>query len=148
DVESLQRSVIGATRERMLREMSEFLEAITAATPLMLVLEDLHWGDYSTLDLVSYLARQRNPARLLIIATYRPVDVALSEHPLRDVKLDLQAHRLCDEIALEYLEPEAVTNYLNVRFAKHKLPREFASLIHQRTDGNPFFLVNAVDFLQ
>jgi DNA-binding winged helix-turn-helix (wHTH) protein/tetratricopeptide (TPR) repeat protein len=148
DVESLQRSVIGATRERMLREMSEFLEALTAATPLMLVLEDLHWGDYSTLDLVSYLARQRNPARLLIIATYRPVDVALSEHPLRDVKLDLQAHRLCDEIALEYLGPEAVDNYLNVRFARHKLPREFASLIHQRTDGNPFFLVNAVDFLQ
>lgn len=148
DVENLQRSVIGATRERMLREMSEFLEALTATTPFMLVLEDLHWSDYSTLDLVSYLARQRNPARLLIIATYRPVDVALSEHPLRDVKLDLQAHRLCDEIALEYLEPEAVTNYLNVRFPQHRLPREFSSLLHERTDGNPFFLVNAVDFLE
>jgi Cdc6-like AAA superfamily ATPase len=46
DWESLQRAVIGATRERMLREMAEALESLTAETPLVFVLEDLHWGDY------------------------------------------------------------------------------------------------------
>src|SRR5262249_31796493 len=51
----LQAQAQGATRERMLREMAEALEAFTADEPLILVLEDLHWSDFSTLDLVSYL---------------------------------------------------------------------------------------------
>jgi len=59
DYELLNREVAGATRERMLREMGEALEALTADLPLVLILEDLHWSDYSTLDLISYLANQR-----------------------------------------------------------------------------------------
>ena len=59
DRESLSRELSGATRERMLREMSQALEALAADLPLVLILEDLHWSDYSTLDLISYLARQR-----------------------------------------------------------------------------------------
>ena len=148
DREALQREVFGATRERMMREMAEALEALTAETPLTLVLEDLHWSDYSTLDLVSYLARRRKPAQLLIIATYRPVEVALSEHPLKGVKQDLQAHRLCDELPLEYLSQEAVDEYLALLFPRRDFPAEFAALLHERTEGNPFFLVNAVDYLQ
>src|SRR5262249_23061928 len=60
DRELLAREVLGATRERMLREMGEALEAMTVDRPLVLILEDLHWSDYSTLDLISYLARQRH----------------------------------------------------------------------------------------
>jgi DNA-binding winged helix-turn-helix (wHTH) protein/tetratricopeptide (TPR) repeat protein len=146
--ESLQREVIGATRERMLREMAEALEALTAETPLALVLEDLHWSDFSTLDLVSYLARRRKPARLLIIATYRPVEVAVSEHPLKGVKQDLQAHRLCEELPLEYLSEKAVGEYLAARYPRREFPAAFAAMLHARTEGNPFFLVNAVDYLQ
>ena len=63
DRESFGREVFGATRERMLREMGEALDALTAEAPLVLVLEDLHWSDYSTLDLISYLARQRAKRR-------------------------------------------------------------------------------------
>ncbi|HSE37744.1 MAG TPA: AAA family ATPase [Blastocatellia bacterium] len=146
--ESLQRAVIGATPERMLREMAEALETLTAKTPLVFVLEDLHWGDYSTLDLVSYLARRRTPAQLLLIVTYRPVDVAVRDHPLKSVKQELQAHRQCEELPLEYLRPEAVNDYLAGRYPQHDLPVTLAALLHQRTDGNPFFLVNAVDYLQ
>ena len=65
------------------------------------MLEDLHWSDYSTLDLVAYLARRRDPARLMVIGTYRPVDVILSEHPLKGVKRELQAHGLCQELPLD-----------------------------------------------
>jgi DNA-binding winged helix-turn-helix (wHTH) protein/tetratricopeptide (TPR) repeat protein len=148
DWEGLQRAVIGATPERMLRELTEALETLTAKTPLVFVLEDLHWGDYSTLDLVSYLARRRTPAQLLLIVTYRPVDVAVRDHPLRGVKQELQAHRQCEELPLEYLRPEAVSDYLAVRYPQHRLPATLAELLHQRTDGNPFFLVNAVDYLQ
>ena len=67
----------------MLRELAGAIEAITVEVPLMIVLEDLHWSDYSTLDLISYLARRRDRARLIVVGTYRPVDVILGEHPLR-----------------------------------------------------------------
>jgi predicted ATPase len=58
DREALQRELLGATRERMLREMAELLEDLTAQTLLLLVLEDLHWSDTATLDLLAYLARR------------------------------------------------------------------------------------------
>ena len=64
----------GATRERMLREMAELLEAVTAERPMILVLEDLHWSDHSTLELIAYVAQRRAPARLLLIGTYRPAE--------------------------------------------------------------------------
>ncbi len=84
----------------MLREMADALEALTTEAPLVLVLEDIHWSDVATLDLVSLLAQRRAPARLLLLVTYRPVDVAVSGHPLRTVKQELAAHRACEELAL------------------------------------------------
>jgi DNA-binding winged helix-turn-helix (wHTH) protein/predicted ATPase len=147
DREALQQQALGATRERMLREMADALEALTAERPLVLVLEDLHWSDYSTLDLVSYLARRRDPARLMAIGTYRPVEVVLGEHPLRSVKRELQAHRLCSELPVEYLAEETVAQFLDLRFPRNRFPARLARLIHQRTEGNPLFMVNVVDFL-
>jgi predicted ATPase len=90
--------------------MADALESLTSDTPLVLVLEDLHWSDYSTLDLVSYIARRPAAAQLMILATYRPVDVAISDHPLKSVKQELQSHRQCEEIPLEYLQPETVNS--------------------------------------
>ena len=137
----------GATRERMLREMADAIEILAAQSPLLMVLEDLHWSDYSTLDLVSYLARRQDPARLLVIGTYRPVDVILNEHPLKHVKRELQAHGLCNELSLEYLSEEAVREYLNVRFPGNHFPSRLRRAIYRRTEGNPLFMVNLVEYL-
>src|SRR6185436_3540943 len=90
--EMLRQRAGGVTRERMLRELADGIEAIAAESPLMIVLEDLHWSDFSTLDAISYIARRRDPARLIVLGTYRPVDVILGEHPLKAVKRELQAH--------------------------------------------------------
>jgi DNA-binding winged helix-turn-helix (wHTH) protein/predicted ATPase len=147
DRETLERQVGGATRERMLREIADAVEVLTATDPLILVLEDLHWSDRSTLDLVAFLARRRDPARLLIIGTYRPVEVILGDHPLKGVKRELQAHGLCHELPLEYLTEEAVIQYLASKFPRFQLSRRLARSIHRRTDGNPLFMVNLVDYL-
>ena len=95
DRDTLQQELLGATRERMLREMAEAVEALTAEAPLVVVLEDLHWSDAATVDLISLLARRPQPARLLLIGTYRPVDLIVRQHPLKDVKLELQAAGRC-----------------------------------------------------
>jgi len=147
DRESLSRDVFGATRERMLREMGGTLDVLTADLPLVLILEDLHWSDYSTLDLISYLASQRQAARLMLIGTYRPVELIVSGHPLKAVKRELLAKQQCEELPLEYLNTEAVGQYLSVKFPANRFPGKLAELIHERTEGNPLFMVNAVDFL-
>lgn len=147
DREALGREVSGATRERMLREIGETLEALTASAPLLLILEDLHWSDYSTLDLISYLASQRQSARLMLIGTYRTVELVLSGHPLRAVQRELRAKQQCQELRLEYLSENQVIEYLSVRFSGNQFPIELARLIHERTEGNPLFMVNVVDYL-
>ena len=135
------------SRERMLREMAEAIEALAADSPLILALEDLHWSDYSTLDLIGYLARRRDPARLMMIGTYRPVEVILGDHPLKSAKRELQAHGLCHEIPLEYLSEGDVAAYLEVKLRGHRLEKRLARLIHKRTEGNPLFMVNLVEYL-
>ncbi|MGH9632631.1 MAG: AAA family ATPase, partial [Bryobacteraceae bacterium] len=144
--ESLQRQVLGASRERMLREMAEALEAFTADSPLVLVLEDLHWSDPSTVDLISCLARRRHPAKLMIVGTFRPVEIILSGHALKSMKQDLQTHSCCEEISLDFLDHAAVSEYVNSRAEGLSMPSDFARLVYQKTDGNPLFMVNVVDY--
>ena len=147
DRSALQRELLGATQERMLREMAEVLEVLTADTPLVLVLEDLHWSDYATLDLIALLARRREPARLMVLGTYRPADVLVRAHPLQSVKQELHIHGQCEEVCLEFLSLTEVAGYLGMRFPQHGFPDELVQMIHWRTDGNPLFLVNVVESL-
>ena len=107
----------GVTQQRMLREMAHALEALTAETPLVLLLEDLHWSDCSTLELISAVARRSEPARLLILGTYRPVEMLAHDHPLRTMKQELELHRYCEELRLKLLNEEDVRGYLTRRFS-------------------------------
>jgi DNA-binding winged helix-turn-helix (wHTH) protein len=145
--ETLQREILGATRERMLREIADALETITAEVPLLLLLEDLHWVDHSTVDLISALSRGRGPAKLLFIGTCRPVDMALSEHPLNLVKRDLLAHQLCQEIALQPFGEAEIAAYLSGGSREADLPKGFAALLHQYSEGNPLFMVAALEHM-
>jgi tetratricopeptide (TPR) repeat protein len=128
----------------MLREISEALDTITSETPLLLIFEDLHWVDYSTVDLISELARRQRPTGLLLVGTYRPLDATLSEHPINVLKQDLLVHQLCEEIPLEPLAEPDIAEYLDMS-AKTNLRDDLAKLLHRHSEGNPLFMVAAVD---
>jgi predicted ATPase len=130
----------------MLREMAEVVEALTAKFPLILVLEDLHWSDYSTLDLISALARRHEQPRLMLVGTYRPVELLLMGHPLRAVKRELQVHHCCEELPRGYFTQDEVSQYLSRRFPSAQLPADLPRLIYEHTDGHPLFMVNVVDY--
>ena len=70
--DALQRTVQSTPRVCMLRELAEALEALAMARPVVLVLEDLHWSDPSTVDALALLARRQERARLLVLGTYWP----------------------------------------------------------------------------
>src|SRR6185369_15041428 len=146
ELEAIQRKVQGATRERMLRELAEALESLTADTTVVLALEDLHWSDYSTLDLISVLAQRRTPARLLVLATYRPADVIVSGHPLRSMMQELRVHQQCEELPLRLLTDVDVDAYLAARFRHQALPRDLGPAIQRSTEGNPLFVISVVDY--
>lgn len=145
--ESLQREILGATRERMVREICEALEIITAENPLVLIFEDLHWVDPSTLDFISAWTRRRAPAKLMLLATYRPADVVLSQGPLKALKQDLQVHHLCKEVALEPLEEPEVAQYLATEFSNLNFPSGLAHLIYRHSGGNALFMVAIVQHI-
>lgn len=137
----------GSTRERMLRELAEAVEALTVQRPLVLVLEDLHWCDGATLDWLSYVARRRVAARLLVIGTYRPAEALAHAHPVRTVMQELQLRGQCAELGLDHFSAEEVAIYLAQRFARTALPDGLARGLHQRTNGNPLFLATLVEGL-
>jgi predicted ATPase len=125
--------------------MVESIEVLTTGRPLLLVLEDLHWADYSTVDLIACLARRHEPARLLIIGTYRPCDAKLRGHPLYMLIQELRARASCEELTLPFLDEGGVEEYLSSRFNHGKIPAGLAHVLHSRTEGNPLFLINVVD---
>jgi predicted ATPase len=149
--EALSRQLYGSTQERMARELAEALEVLTAESPLVLWIEDLHWSDLSTVDLLAMLVRRREPARLLVVGTYRPADAIASGHPLCGLVRELNAHAQCAELPLRFLRAPEVCQYLAARFA---LPEsqavrleEWGRFVHRHTDGNPLFMVTLVDDL-
>src|SRR5262245_15478544 len=92
DREHLEHMVSGVTPARMLRELTEALEVLTTARPLVLVLEDLHWSDHATLEWLAYMVRRHDPARLLLLGTYRPVEVMVHAHALRSIVAEVRHH--------------------------------------------------------
>ena len=145
--ESLEREIAGATKQRMLREIGVALETIASETPLLLVLEDLHWADPSTVDLISALARGRGTAKLMVIGTFRPVDLALVRHPLRAVAQDLLVHQLCQEFTLEPLTETDIAAYLGGEPTDAKVLDGLAALLYERSEGNPLFMVAALEHM-
>ena len=144
--ETLRQEILGATRERMLREIGAALETITAEITLLLIFEDLQWVDHSTVDLMSVLARRRAPAKLMLLGTSRPVDQTPSNPPFRALRQELRMHQLCREIEIEPLSEAEVAQYLSV--GSSSPPEGLAALIHRHCGGNPLFMGAALDHLK
>src|SRR5215470_3236698 len=139
-----------ATRERMMRELTLALEAIAAQAPLLLTLEDIHWSDVSTLDWLAHVTRRPEPARLMVLATFRPADAAAVEAGLGGIVAELALHGHCQEIALNPLNLQAIEAYLKARLGGRDGTAqlsEIAPVLLKRTGGNPLFITSSVNHL-
>ena len=147
-IETLQQETIGATKERMMREMGDALGLFATTSPVVLLLEDLHWADPSSVDLLRHLSQRISKQRLLIVGTFRPEDIERSNHPLKSFKAEMQAHNLGEEIPLDLFSAAHIQDYLNDLFAPHRFPQEFADRVHDKTEGHPLFAMNLLQYLQ
>ena len=146
-----ERRTAGSTRDRMLRELTEALEAAAMAKPLILLLEDLHWADVSTLDWLATFARRREPAAVLVVATDRPFEAIMPGHPLRAIKQELLAQGCVRELALRDLTREDTFDYVRARFppapGMDNAIAGLAARIHGHTAGRPLLMVSVADDL-
>jgi serine/threonine protein kinase/predicted ATPase len=139
---------ITASQERMKRELVAFLTEASRLQPLVIYIDDLHWADVSTVDLLAFLAARFDGVRVLLITTYRPSDMMLAKHPFLQIKPDLQTRGLCRELALEFLTQVEIENYLEMEFPLHRFPPEFPKLVHAKTEGSPLFMADLIRYLR
>jgi DNA-binding SARP family transcriptional activator len=127
-----------AEQHRLYESVVAFCAALSERVPLMLVLEDVHWADSGTLAMLRHLARRSRRRRLLIVATYREVELDQSR-PFQDVLLDLNREHLAIRLKLGRLSREGTEALLGTLFAEEITP-EFLDGIYRETEGNPFFI--------
>lgn len=144
EVDELRRTAGTTTVERMQRELEGAIEALAAQRVVVLLLEDLHWSDAATVGLLWALAMRREPSRLLIIGTYRPVDAIVHRHPILRMKHELASKQQCLELPLDGLGVDAVRTYLDRRFPGHEFPETLPARMQEQASGNPLFLLNAL----
>jgi tetratricopeptide (TPR) repeat protein len=144
---SLHRQTAGATRERLVREAGDFVEAATRLYPFVLVLEDMQWADPASIDLLCHLGRRIPRQRMLLVATYRPSDAETLNPALKRGALDLRAAGLGDELPLGPLAVGDVAAWLDARFAPNDFPRGLAEALHARAEGLPLFVRAVVELL-
>jgi DNA-binding winged helix-turn-helix (wHTH) protein/predicted ATPase len=145
---TLERTAASATRERMLRELTNTLEAMTAITPLVLWVDDLQWSDASTLDWIAAFAQRSDPARIVLIGTFRPPEISGIEYPLAIVTDRLIERGCVREIALAGLDKGAVINYSERRYppapGQELRFAQLGQVVQMRTAGNPLFMINVL----
>ncbi len=135
-----------AADQRMAGDLCGALEELAVEKPLILVFEDVHWADGSTLELISALARRRGPAKLMIMATCRAGN-GVSEHALKVLKQDLLMRRLCSELALAPLARTAARKLLSRQLGQEAPLPGLDDFVFQRSEGNPLFMIAILEHL-
>jgi predicted ATPase len=119
------------TQEQLKRQMGALLRELSRTSPVIVFLDDLHWADTATIDLLAYLAAKFAELRLLVIVTYRPSDLRLTKHAFLPLKLDLQARGVCRDIEVGFLTLQEIESYLaqNAKAAVDVAVREKSRLV-------------------
>jgi tetratricopeptide (TPR) repeat protein len=136
------------SQDRIRREFITFLQETTHSQAMVLFLDDLHWADVSTIDLLVSIASRLSSLRLLLIVTYRSAEMQLSKHPFLKVQHDLQARGICQTIAVQFLAQQDVQSFVDIQFPDQAFPADFISLLHARTEGNALFMVDVLRYLR
>src|SRR5438094_6974398 len=125
---------------RLYEAMLAFLRLAAERTGLLLVLEDLHWADPSTREVLEYMARRlRRRSRILLLATYRN-DELNRRHPLRPLIQGWQRSGIAQIIDLQPLPPSDMARMVSAIFDNAPVEPELRDFLHDRTEGNPFVL--------
>ncbi|WP_280723678.1 helix-turn-helix transcriptional regulator [Kitasatospora sp. MAA4] len=126
-------------RARLFEHIGRLFERLSAQRTLVLAIEDLHWSDRSTRELLAYLISTLQRSRVLILATYRTDDLH-RRHPLRPFLAELERQRTVQRMELDRFECQEVAAQLAGILRIENPDRQLVERIHRRSEGNPFFV--------
>jgi predicted ATPase len=130
-------------RGRMFETISQLIITIAEDLPLIILLDDLHWADNPSLQLLQYVARKMTEYPVLIYGTYRLEDLHEVEgkpHPLLEAIRRMGREKLFVKIVLNRLSYRHTCEMIDSIFEQPNIPKSFMKFIYTKTDGNPFFI--------
>ncbi|MCK4266056.1 MAG: hypothetical protein KAX31_02175, partial [Thermoplasmata archaeon] len=127
------------------------LQRASVKNPVVFFLDDIQWADPTTLNLLHYLARNTKKNRIILLATYRPEDLAPDKdgtpHHLETTMQNMSRESLFKDIALQRLGKEDTEKVVTNVLGALSLPAEFKERIFKETEGNPFFVLELLHLL-
>jgi class 3 adenylate cyclase/tetratricopeptide (TPR) repeat protein len=126
-------------QQRLFWAVTGFVQAIAEMAPVAVLLDDLHWADVSSLKLLLHLAHHTLRHRVLLLGTYRDVEVG-RQHPLEGALVDLDREGLAERIGVRRLPEEDTAALMAASLGLEAVSEELAELVYRRTEGNPFFV--------
>jgi DNA-binding winged helix-turn-helix (wHTH) protein/tetratricopeptide (TPR) repeat protein len=140
EMQALRSSMLGSGSPRMLREGVALFETLAATQPLLVVVEDLHWSDPATVDLIAALAQRTAAARLMLVLTYRSVDALVHDRRIVAVARQLRVHKRALQLAMAPFTGAEVQALLEQRIAGGEIGAGLAEAIERQSGGNPLFV--------
>ncbi len=132
-------------RFRLFDTITRFFARATRERTVVLLIDDLHWADKSSLILLRFVARELADMHLLVLGTYRDVELG-RQHPLSEILGELARERSYARFALKGLGERDVADYVDAISKKGARP-DLATAVHRMTEGNPFFMEEVVRLL-
>jgi len=134
-----------SARFRLFDSISTFLKNASTDTPLVLMLEDLHWSDKPSLMLLEFVARELANTKIMVVGNYRDMELN-RRHPLSVTLGDLTRERLFERVVLRGLQKHDVQRFIEIA-AGIEPPTALVDAVHTQTEGNPLFVTETVRLL-
>jgi tetratricopeptide (TPR) repeat protein len=132
-------------RYRLMQAVTSFLSNAATVQPLLIILEDLHDSDKGTLDMLTHLSHHLSGKRLLVVGTYRDVEVDRT-HPLSAALAELRRVSTYNRVLLRGLNADEVRRMLE-GITQKEVPWSLAEAVHRQTEGNPLFVQEVIRYL-
>ncbi|AGW93422.1 hypothetical protein N234_25655 [Ralstonia pickettii DTP0602] len=115
---------------------------------IVLFIDDVHWADPSSVELLAHLSAQAQPRKLLVVCAYRASELQRLRHPFHELQLQLRAHGHSLDCRLDALAPTAMRTYINLLMPRNSFAPAFYDLVAAKTEGNPLFLNDLIAYLR
>ncbi len=134
-----------SARFRLFDSVTTFLKNLSRAKPTVLVLDDLHSADRSSLALLTFLVRELSGAKLLVVGTYRDVELS-RQHPLSETLAELSRESVFQRVQIRGLGQQEVGSFIEA-VSGTKPARGLVEAVYSRTEGNSFFVTEMIRLL-
>lgn len=134
--------------DKLLREYAGALKKVADKTPVLMFIDDLHWSDAASIKLLSHLARAARTMRVLLIGAYRPSDVAVEEHLLRESINEIMRYDKDAQVLLAPLSEQGIRQLVDKIYPGNKFGDRLTPYLLTSTSGAPLFVVESLRLMQ